>query len=174
MLMSALVLFPVGVLTYYLNEKLSNFSGRYVNTAWQIAEIVFMGLFFAVTFVPQINAELDTRLFILIAMGLVITVLQKRTYLAKILDNPISAFLGGISMGIYMSHIWVFVRWGFMSPFALQDSPLKAYSLIAIETVFYGALITGVVMGLKALWNMVLDYAQSHKNTTKTPHRGEV
>lgn len=147
-------MFCAGIIAYYINEKLNEIQWKYLNLAYQIAEIIVIPLFWCFVLMDDL-AQSGELAFDVVTVMFVIITLQNRTVITRMLDTKLSAFLGKISLGIYMIHISLLMRWGWMSPFNVQQNPVLAYIGVTIDVVIVGSMVVAFCMALKALPKMI-------------------
>lgn len=149
--------FPFGIVGYYAYEKMQKvrWTGS-KRSVLQVAEVLLAAAFFAFFFVPvsrQLAPPAQRFLLILISAGLICILFLHQTALSHWLDCRLCGILGKISVGIYMSHMMLLVRWGWAPPFNLELMPLRAYIVIGVEAILLGVFFTGVNEAVQCVRN---------------------
>lgn len=160
---ASFALFPAGVVAYYLYHLLKRTFGAAVEIVLQFTELVLLIALGFLLLDPAL-AEVDNRWLVLVSAGVVAVTFQNRTFVTKLLNRPFSAFLGKISLGIYLSHMIVMVHWGWGPPFDVATAPLKAYLCISAEILVVGASLTALDIAQKRFFRAACRDRQSKKD----------
>ncbi|GAA0077153.1 hypothetical protein UT300005_15310 [Clostridium sp. CTA-5] len=106
---------------------------------------LFLGLF-------NPDIQISRYLWTIIFMGIIIISFLNCTILSKLLSNNISDYLGKISIGIYLGHMLIMVKFGFLSPWPLAETPIISTIAIVSLCILYGVFLKQLDTFVKQMW----------------------
>lgn len=103
-----------------------------------VEAICVIGIF---TLMPFRSIDRWSMLLIPFYMGLIVVMFMNLTPLTKILNHKISALLGKISFAVYLGHMTVLVKFGWLPRYDLAANPVRAYAEVGLASIGYGLVL---------------------------------
>lgn len=131
--------------TYKLHEEEMYVPKKGLMTLFEI--ICISGIIYCL-FLYKGNSEIRIPL-LLFCSGLIISSFLQKSIVSKFLNRKIFAFLGSISYAIYVSHLQVLTKFGWLPGFNLLENKVYSYVVILTTVIGWGVFINYLPLIIK-------------------------